>query len=63
VRVSLKCGGRRFEGRRIQGLEKNFLRYYDEKFELWYIIYWDEALKCYVTKLESGQRPVLEVKE
>lgn len=34
-------------------------RYYDEKSGLWYIVYWDDTLKCYVTQLEPGQQNAL----
>jgi len=46
-----------------QTVEREFLRHYDDVFGLWYVIYWDHIIKCYVTQLESGQRPVLAVKE
>lgn len=34
-------------------------RYFDEKSGLWYSIYWNDALKCYVTELENGQHSLL----
>jgi hypothetical protein len=40
-------------------LEQKVIRYYDEKSGLWYITYWDDTLKCYVTQLESGQHSVV----
>lgn len=46
-----------------KSLEKENMRYYDEKSGLWYTIYWDEALKCYVSQLESGQRSVMTVED
>ena len=48
---------------KVQALEREIVRQYDEKFGLWYIVYWDDTMKCYVTQLESGQRPVLALDE
>jgi len=45
------------------GLEKKSMRYYDEKSGLWYMIYWDEAMECYVSQLETGQRVRMFVEE
>jgi len=44
-------------------VDAEYIRYYDEKANLWYIIYWDDTLKCYVTQLESGQRPMVGAEE
>ena len=44
-----------------QESEQRSMRYYDEKSGLWYVIYWDEALKCYVSQLESGQHSIMAI--
>lgn len=44
-------------------MEKESVRYFDQKSGLWYIIHWDDVLKCYVTQLISGQHPVVAVSE
>lgn len=46
-----------------QGSEKRRMRYYDEKSGLWYVIYWDDTMKCYVSQLESGQHSIMIVEE
>ena len=52
-----------FGERRATDLEKETVRYYDQKSGLWYVIRWDDTLKCYVTQLESGQHSVIAVNE
>ncbi len=44
-------------------MEQNVIRHYDEKSGLWYVTYWDDVLKCYVTQLESGQHSVVACSE
>ncbi|RJQ31427.1 hypothetical protein C4572_02485 [Candidatus Parcubacteria bacterium] len=34
-------------------------RYYDQKWGLWYLIRWDDVLKCHVCQLISGQTPIV----
>ena len=39
------------------------IREYDQKSGLWYVIYWHIELKCYVSQLAPGQKPVVIVLE
>jgi len=47
----------------VKSLEKESMRYYDQKTGLWYIIHWDNTLKCYVSQLISGQQSVVAAAE
>ncbi|GAB4353164.1 MAG: hypothetical protein Kow0099_37360 [Candidatus Abyssubacteria bacterium] len=40
-------------------MEKEVIRYFDKRSGLWYLVYWDDVLKCYVTVLESGQHSLM----
>ncbi len=51
--------GMAFRKGEMKGLEKESIRYFDQKSGLWYIIHWDDVLKCYVTQLVSGQQSVV----
>ena len=56
-------GGRYFRKGDQKGLERESIRFYDQKSGLWYLIHWDDVLKCYVTQLVSGQNTVLAASE
>jgi hypothetical protein len=47
------------EGKAMEASEKQPMRQFDEKSGLWYVTYWDDALKCFVTELESGQQVIV----
>jgi len=47
------------EERAMEASEKQPMRQFDEKSGLWYVIHWDDALKCFVTELESGQQIIV----
>ena len=36
-------------------LQREHIRQFDETSGLWYMIHWDEVLKCYVSQLAPGQ--------
>lgn len=44
-------------------MEREIIRYFDKKTGLWYLVYWDEVLMCYVTELESGQQSLMALNE
>jgi len=44
-------------------MERENMRKYDEKSGLWYLVYWDDVLKCYVNQLAPGQKPVISTAE
>jgi len=44
-------------------MEQENMRKYDEKSGLWYLVYWDDVLKCYVSQLAPGQKPVISIAE